>query len=419
MLIFYFLFINLHNTKVIRLKAENIKKIKAIDISLDKPVIKVTGKNAQGKSSILDSLMYALAGKKSIPEKVIREGEDKGMIELETDTGLLIQRSFTDKNSYLKVTTKDGASYPKAQEKLSGLIGSLSFDPLEFTQYDSKKQKELLIQLTGVDTSPEDSEYTELYEERREVGIQGKTAKGELDSIEKPESKPERIDTDVAFMQLRNFESELKTVQQEAERLNNIDLKIQELEEELQQLQKEAGDVSRSLEKRRSEEEIQKDIDKANEQMTTASQVNKEVDLFERWETANEKVEKFREQYTEMTDKLKEIESRKAEKIAAAKMPIEGLSFSEDGITYNDIPFEQLSSAEKLRVSMAMAIAMNPDLRIIRIMDGSLLDSENMAIIEEMAGSSDYTAIIEIVDESGEVGYFIEEGEVKNNNYDK
>lgn len=46
------------------------------------------------------------------------------------------------------------------------------------------------------------------------------------------------------------------------------------------------------------------------------------------------------------------------------------------------------------------------------IKDGSLLDSKSMQIINEMAGTNDYQVWIERVDESGKVGFYIEDGNV-------
>mgnify|MGYP001295983560 FL=1 len=60
-----------------------------------------------------------------------------------------------------------------------------------------------------------------------------------------------------------------------------------------------------------------------------------------------------------------------------------------------------------------MAMAINPKLRVIRIMDGSLLDRQAMAQIEEMARERDFQVWIERVDENGTTGVLIEDGEVQ------
>jgi len=95
-----------------------------------------------------------------------------------------------------------------------------------------------------------------------------------------------------------------------------------------------------------------------------------------------------------------------------AKFPIDGLGFNEQGVTFNGIPFKQCSSAERLKVSLAMAMALNPELKVIRITNGNLLDSSNMTIVEQMAKDNDYQIWLEMVDESGSMGIYIEDGEV-------
>jgi hypothetical protein len=114
-----------------------------------------------------------------------------------------------------------------------------------------------------------------------------------------------------------------------------------------------------------------------------------------------------------LTAEIEALDKRKGDALLSAKFPIDGLSFDNNGVTFKGIPFSQCSSAERLRTSIAMAMAMNPKLRVIRITDGSLIDSKNMAIIEEMVKEKDFQCWIERVDETGKIGIYIEDGEVK------
>lgn len=107
-------------------------------------------------------------------------------------------------------------------------------------------------------------------------------------------------------------------------------------------------------------------------------------------------------------------EKAKADAISAAQLPVQGLGFGDGVVTFNGIPFDQASSAEQLRVSMAIAMASNPKLRVIRITDGSLLDEDSLAAIADMAKAEDYQIWIERVDATGKVGILIEDGQVKN-----
>jgi len=113
-----------------------------------------------------------------------------------------------------------------------------------------------------------------------------------------------------------------------------------------------------------------------------------------------------------ITEQMEAREKAKQDAIAAASMPVEGLGFGEGIVLYNGIPFEQASSAEQLRVSLAIAMAGNPKLRVIRIQDGSLLDDTSLAAIAQMAKDGEYQVWIERVDTSGQVGIVIDDGAV-------
>ena len=91
---------------------------------------------------------------------------------------------------------------------------------------------------------------------------------------------------------------------------------------------------------------------------------------------------------------------------------MDGLGFDEDGVTYNGIPFAQASSAEQIRVSLAMAMALNPELKVLRIKDGSLLDGDAMEAIREQIVERDFQLWIERVGDADAGAVIIEDGEV-------
>jgi hypothetical protein len=113
-----------------------------------------------------------------------------------------------------------------------------------------------------------------------------------------------------------------------------------------------------------------------------------------------------------ITELMDERTKFKMDAISKAQMPVEGLGFGEGLVTYRAIPFEQCSSAEQLRVSLSIAMAANPKLRVIRIQDGSLLDEDSLAAIATMAKAGDYQVWIERVDTSGKIGIVIEDGSI-------
>src|SRR3990167_90897 len=136
--------------KIIRLSAENFKRLRAVEITPDGSVVVIRGRNAQGKTSVMDAIAAALGGKDLCREKPIRDGEERA--EITVDLGeYTITRVFTAKDSYLTVKNADGAKIANPQARLDGLIGKISFDPLEFTRTKPGDQVKLLAEITGVD----------------------------------------------------------------------------------------------------------------------------------------------------------------------------------------------------------------------------------------------------------------------------
>jgi DNA repair exonuclease SbcCD ATPase subunit len=403
--------------KIVKLTSENIKKLKAVEIEPTEALVKITGKNAQGKTSVLDSILYALAGKKAIPEMPIRNGEENAKITLDLGE-IVVERSFTQNNSYLKVTTKEGAEYPKAQEKLSGLVKNISFDPLEFANKNSSEQVNILTALLGIhDQLAEiDREYEESYSERTVSNRKLKDATAKL-NVEKPEDKyftMEKIDIASVSDELESEREKYQTIKTTEADIEEVNNEIKDLEESIKKCR---GEKDR-LEKLKVELDKEFDMDKGKqlkEKLDSATEINEYIMKAEAYKQQEEEVHEMENESKQWDDKIKDNRERRAEIIGNSEMPIENLGINMEGIvTYNDIPFDQLSGAERLKVSLSVAMAMNPELRVIRILDGSLLDEDNLQVIGEMAKENDYQVWIEIVDSTGEVGFYIEEGELKN-----
>ena len=70
--------------------------------------------------------------------------------------------------------------------------------------------------------------------------------------------------------------------------------------------------------------------------------------------------------------------------------------------------------AEKLRVSVAMGLAMNPKLNVLLIRDGSLLDADNLEMVARMAEVADAQVWIERVGDGAECQVIIENGKIRN-----
>ena len=237
--------------RILKLESENIKRLQAVEITPQGNVITVGGDNAQGKSSLLDSIAYALGGKRAVCDKPVREGQDKAKIVAELDD-LIVSRTFTQAGGgTLTVSNKDGAKFSSPQKILDKLTGKLTFDPLEFTRMESKQQAETLKSLVGLDFSEQDQKRKELYDQRTQVNRDIKKAQGNLETMPAHDDAPEK---EVSVSQLaselqhrqeinrQNQEkrSELQTLEGRVakgqEYVSDIERQIQELQAKLHSL---------------------------------------------------------------------------------------------------------------------------------------------------------------------------------------
>ena len=180
--------------KIIELRSENVKKVKAVEIKPKENVVVISGKNGQGKTSILDSIWYALDGKTSLKNTPmpIRKGARRAEIQLVIDDFIVTRHWTENDKTYLKVTDGKGRTYSSPQELLNSFIGQLTFDPLEFAQMKEKDQRELLLKVTKLDIDFWDSAIATAREERTIKGREVKLLTGERELIT-IEDLPEKV----------------------------------------------------------------------------------------------------------------------------------------------------------------------------------------------------------------------------------
>lgn len=388
--------------KIIELRAENVKRLKAVSITPDGTLQVVGGRNAQGKSSVLDAIWLALGGGKAGKSTAmpIRDGEDHASVTLDLGD-LVITRSWTQSGTTLKVTSADGAAYSSPQKMLDALVGRLTFDPLEFTRLSAKEQRDALIGLVDlpVDIDELDRNRADLFAERTSVGQQGKRIGDVAVDPSLPEDETSMSD---AVAALRDAEQKASAV---LEAKQNLDEAVRQLE----LAQEHAARCKASV------EQLGDAPDPAPlaARLETLEEENQRIraNNAERQRAAER--DRLRETYSGLTEAIEALDGQKRDALAGASFPVAGLGFDETGVTYQGVPFSQASSAEQIRVSLGMAMAANPDLRVIRIMDGSLLDDDAMTAIREQVAERDFQLWIERVGDADEGAVIIEDGEIR------
>ncbi len=411
------------NNKIVRLRAENIKRLSAVEITPEGNVVVIGGQNAQGKSSVLDSIMYALAGARSIPSRPVRDGADKGIISLDLGD-ITVTRSFTAAgNSYIQVENADGYTAKSPQQLLDKLTGALCFDPLEFSRKDKKAQLAVLKELLGLDFTEEDKKRKELYDARTLTNKQIAQLKTKLaDHAEDPGAPTERVSVKSLLEDLEAARGINRDNEGKRALLNALQIRIKEKEQGVLNLQWQIEALQRDLEQlyrqRHEQDVIINGLTWADEKgiqhnIAQAEEINNRVDAQRQRGLILDDLKELEASAVVLTEKITKIDRDKAEAVASKPFPMEGLSFNEEGVLYQGIPLDQASSAEQLRVSVAMGFALHPQLKVLLIRDGSLLDNDNLALIADMAAKEDGQIWIERVGEGQECQVIIEDGHVK------
>jgi DNA repair exonuclease SbcCD ATPase subunit len=420
---------------IIRLVSSNVKRVKAIEVRPEgQHLVVVRGNNGQGKSSLLDSIRYALAGKGAHPPRVIREGAYEATVELETEE-LTVLRRWDKKpgvehvaeqiTTELEVRAKDGSRLKSPQAVLDALVGDLAFDPLEFSRMKPREQRELVKRLAGVDVDPIEAKRSSAFDRRTLVNRELDSATARLKAA--PDNKPPpKVDT-VALMkdqgELRGKISRveaarvdrdaalrLKADRAEAHRV--AELAAKQALERLELASQAAAQADNLLDAAQEDAEgASYALEQLADKLAKASEI---AAANARWEERSKveiEVRALTQKADALTAEIKGYDLAKGEQLSKAAFPVPGLGFSADGVTLNGLPLEQASSAEQLRVAVAIAIKRNPKLRVFFVREGSLLDATSLELLRRLAEENGAQVWLEAVGEDGAATVVIRDGE--------
>jgi len=426
--------------KIIELRSENLKRLQAVEIRPDSNLVQITGKNGQGKSSVLDSIWYALAGAKTLPGQPIRRGANQAVIKLDMGE-IVVKRTFRREPEGEGFTTKlevVGNVRGTPQQMLDSLLDSLAFDPLEFARMDPRKQADLLKKyVPDFDFTKMAAENSIDFSKRTEVNRKAKELRIQADQILITDEMPTvRIDDAALVSELaeagkKNADTQLREKNRETMRTaiesrrataDALMVQVTQLKAQILELETKANGLYAQAntddEKLKSAPALPAliEVSEIQKRIADAKKVNEQVDRRDRKSKLEQDAITAESEAKQLTARMELRDQKKIEAISRAALPVEGLAFDDDQIFYKGVPFDQASDAEKLRVSTAIAMAGNPELRVIRIRDGSLLDEESLALIAHMADEKDYQVWIELIRSSDKTAIVIENGAVKEAN---
>lgn len=350
-------------TKITSLELENIKRIKAVQISPTETGLTVIGgRNGQGKTSVLDAIMWILGGERYRPSEPKREGSvtpPYGKITL--SNGLIVERK--GKNSDLKVIDPSGNR--AGQQLLNEFISQFALDLPKFMNGNNKEKADTLLQVIGVgDKLYElDQQEKELYNQRRTIGQiadQKKKYAAELpvypDVPAEPISATELIKEQQEILaingenqrkrqRLAKLQSEADTLRGQIEELLAKQVKIHS---DLEIAQMDAKDLQDQ-----STAEIEKSI-------ADIEEINRKVRMNLDKEKAETEAQEYTNKYEAHTERIEAVRKERANLLDGANLPLEGLSVEDGELTYKGFKWDNLSGADQMKVGVAIVRKLNP-----------------------------------------------------------
>jgi energy-coupling factor transporter ATP-binding protein EcfA2 len=407
------------------------RKIQHLVIEIDGNHLVVTGPNGVGKTTVFETLLTVLGGKKYLMPDAVSRGEEEASISWEISeakgTPTIYKAAGKIKGNDLRLAvsafTPQGLELDvkkKPQEFLEKLAPKDFIDPVSFTRKTGKERIEMLYKLMpGLQGAINllNSEYEAEQFKRTQINIDTKRLEGELLNTPFTEGLP-AVEEDaavlVAELQAAQSHNLGKKRLEDAlvahdESIKNSSEAGAEALEEIAALEKQLADkrafvsameeavIRESAAKSESEKELEafvpKNVDEINARIANMSATNKAIEKNRKHVELKAQIEAKRTEFSNGLARMNEINQKKIDVYKKSKMPVEGLAVGDTDIMYPDpttgeaMPFDRLSTGQQCRAAVEILSPFLPKaeegLRCMLIANAESLDENNyMALLE-------------------------------------
>ncbi len=406
--------------KINKLEIENVKRIKAVKVEPKANGLTVIGgNNNQGKTSVLNSIAWALGGERYKPSQATREGSViPPTLHIVMNNGLVVERK--GKNSALKVTDPNGQK--AGQQLLNEFVEQLALDLPKFMEASGAEKAKILLQIIGVGSQLTELEQKEkeLYQERLYIG---RTA----DQKEKfAKEQPYYTDVPKDLVSASELISQQQEIlarngenQRKREQLHQLEQKYQRINEQMTTLLAEQKQVESDLDIARksaldlhdeSTEELERNI-------ANVEEINRKVRANLDKEKAEDDAKTYRNQYNSLTQDIEEVRDKKAELLNAAELPLPELSVKEGELIYKGQKWDNMSGSDRLKVSTAIVRKLNPNCGFVLLDKLEQMDMKSLQEFGEWLEAEGLQAIATRVSTGDECSIIIEDGYVVGQEY--
>lgn len=406
--------------KINRLEIENVKRIRAVKLEPTANGLTIIGgKNNQGKTSVLDSIAWALGGETFRPSEATREGSViPPNLKIVMNNGLVVERK--GKNSALKVTDPSGQK--AGQQLLDSFVEKLALNLPKFMESSGKEKAKTLLQIIGVgeQLTAMNQQETELYNERQAIGrIADQKEKYAKEQIYFPEAPKDLVSPSDLIRQqqeilARNGENQRKREQanQILESYNRQCGLVKSLETELLEARQKLNALADDLETANKTAKDLQDESTAEleESIANIEEINRKVRANLDKEKAEDDAREYRKQYQGLTDQLEKVRDEKAALLNSAELPLPELSVRDGELIYKGQKWDNMSGSDRLKVSTAIVRKLNPECGFVLLDKLEQMDLDTLQEFGEWLEAEGLQAIATRVSTGDECSIIIEDG---------
>lgn len=401
--------------KINRLEIENVKRIKAVKIEpRESGLTLIGGNNNQGKTSVLDSIAWALGGERFKPSQATREGSViPPNLHIVMNNGLVVERK--GKNSALKVTDPNGNK--GGQQLLNEFVEQLALDLPKFMESSGKEKAQTLLQIIGVGDQlvQLEKEEKELYQERLYVGhTADQKEKFAKEQPYFPEAPKDLISPSDLIRQQQEILARNGDNQRKRENLHKLEQDYQKINDALSELLAKQKKIEEDLRiARLSATDLQDESTaELEDSISNIEEINRKVRANLDKEKAEDDAKGYRSQYNELTEKINDLRSKKNSLLDSAELPLPELSVADGELIYKGQKWDNMSGSERLKVSTAIVRKLNPDCGFVLLDKLEQMDMETLKEFGLWLESEGLQAIATRVSTGDECSIIIEDGYV-------
>ncbi|MCI8350186.1 MAG: AAA family ATPase [Oscillospiraceae bacterium] len=401
--------------KINQLEIENVKRIRAVKLEPNASGLTIIGgNNNQGKTSVLDSIAWALGGERFRPTAAVRDGSAiPPRLHIVMSNGLVVERK--GKNSDLKVT--DPLGNKAGQQLLNEFVSQLALDLPRFMQASDKEKGDTLLRIIGVEDQLRELERqeTDTYNRRRAIGqIADQKSKFAREMTYWPDVPKEPVSISELLSRQQAILAKNGENQRKRQRAARLEEEKQMLRRQLEELQARYTAVCSDCETAaRSAQDLQDESTAELERdIADIEAVNIKIRANLDKEKAEMDANDYRNQYAALTAELDKTRQAKADLLDRAELPLPGLSVEDGALTYHGKRWDSMSGSEQLKVSTAIVRKLNPKCGFVLL---DKLEQMDLATLQEFGAwleSEGLQAIATRVSTGGECSVIIEDGYV-------